>query len=241
MSLILFVLGLVMGSFFNVVGIRLPVGESVVSPPSKCTKCNRRIKPYELVPIISYLFLRGKCRGCHKRISVLYPLIELITGVLFLIGFYVFGLSVAYGTYLIIASLLIVLTVSDIHYTLVPNRLLVMASVMLFIWFICTNQLAWGFRGLGVLTALAVSICIILAYKGKGMGGGDIKLFLVLGYVLGWKLFIVTFFVSAYVGLIYGGIYWLKTKERKFPFVPSIGISVLLVMVTSKWWVNLFF
>ena len=125
------IIGLVFGSFFNVVGLRVPKGESIVTPPSHCDKCNRRLMAIDLVPVFSYLFLGGKCRTCGAKIGFFYPLMELLTGILFAFAYIQFGLTLELAVALLFSSLLVIITVSDIAYMLIPNKVLLPFAIVL--------------------------------------------------------------------------------------------------------------
>src|SRR4051812_148795 len=116
----LFVLGAVLGSFFNVVGLRVPEKQSIVRPRSHCPSCKRTLDAKDLVPVLSYIFLRGKCRSCGSRISAVYPAVELATGLLFMLAFYRVGLTGELAVALTFISLLVIIFVSDIAYMIIP-------------------------------------------------------------------------------------------------------------------------
>ena len=126
-----FLYGIVLGSFFNVVGLRVPKKESIVSPPSHCTVCNRKLGVLDLIPVFSYLFLKGKCRGCGTKISPIYPIIELVTGILFVLSYAMLGFSGELIISILFMSLLVIITVSDIAYMLIPNKVLLPFAIVL--------------------------------------------------------------------------------------------------------------
>ena len=128
-----FIYGIVFGSFFNVVGLRVPKKESIVSPPSHCTTCDRKLGFLDLVPVFSYVFLKGKCRKCGSKISPIYPFMEFVTGVLFALSFYMLGFSAELVVAILFMSLLVIITVSDIAYMLIPNKVLLPFAVVL-VW-----------------------------------------------------------------------------------------------------------
>src|SRR5690606_1306850 len=131
------VFGLVFGSFYNVVGLRVPKNESIAYPPSHCTNCDRRLTALDLVPVFSYLFLRGKCRSCGASIHWVYPLMEAITAVLFTAVFLKFGFTPELIVGLLFVSMLVIITVSDIAYMLIPDKVLLpFAAVLLVLRFI---------------------------------------------------------------------------------------------------------
>ena len=132
----IFIIGLVFGSFYNVVGLRLPNKESIIMPGSHCTMCKHKIKFYDNIPVLSYIFLRGKCRYCNEKISIIYPIFELITGLLFLLCFIKFGFSLKFISSIIIISTLIVISISDIKYYIIPDSVLIFGSLLLIIVYI---------------------------------------------------------------------------------------------------------
>ena len=124
MTVIIFILGLIFGSFFNVVGLRIPKKQSIVYPNSHCPRCQHELAWYENIPVVSYLFLRGKCHHCHMKISPIYPVFELITGSLFAFSFVQFGFTREFIIAILFISLLVIITVSDIHYMIIPDQVL---------------------------------------------------------------------------------------------------------------------
>ena len=122
-AVITFIFGLVLGSFYTVVGERMPEGKSIITPPSHCPNCGHVLKFYELIPVFSFIFLRGKCSKCKSKIPVLSTLIELLTGILFLISFLVFGISIKFFIALVFISMLMIIIVSDIRYMLIDDEI----------------------------------------------------------------------------------------------------------------------
>ena len=120
-AVVIFVIGLLLGSFFNVCIYRIPREESVVFPPSHCTSCGTQLKSLDLIPLFSWIFLRGRCRTCKTRISFQYPLVELVTGLLYLLLFLKFGFTGNFITYIILTSILIITTGIDIEHQIIPN------------------------------------------------------------------------------------------------------------------------
>ncbi|WP_432358388.1 prepilin peptidase [Sporosarcina sp. UB5] len=228
--LLFFIYGSIFGSFFNVVGLRVPKKESIISPPSHCTKCNRKLRLLDLIPIISYVILRGKCNGCGQKISPLYPLIEFVTGALFAFTFIRLGFSLELIIALLFVSLLVIITVSDLAYMIIPDKVLLPFAIafLLLRWVIPTSP--WWDSLLGAVVGFAVLYLIAVVSKG-GMGGGDIKLFFVIGLVLGTVNTLVTLFLASLIGSVVG-IYMLKKngKGRKtpIPFGPAIATAAVI-------------
>ena len=131
--ILFFVLGTILGSFYNVVGYRIPKKESIIYPPSHCPKCNHKLKFYELIPIISYIIQKGKCKNCKEKIGLFYPIFELITGLLFAISLKIFGLTPNLLLILTFISTLIIITISDIKYMIIPDSILLFFSILILI------------------------------------------------------------------------------------------------------------
>ncbi len=241
-------LGLALGSFFNVVGLRAPKNESIVRPRSHCPNCRRTLSTRELVPVFSYLFQKGKCKGCGTTISPIYPLFEATTGGLFVYAFYHFGFQWETIVAWIFISLLVIIFISDIHYMIIPDKvLLFFAPTLLLVRYTVAPLEVWWDPLLGATIGFTLLLLIAVISKG-GMGGGDIKLFAVIGIVLGWKGVLLAFFLSTLIGSIIG-IIGLATKkiERKkpIPFGPFIVIATLLVYFFETeiftWYWSLFY
>ncbi|WP_129690671.1 prepilin peptidase [Gottfriedia acidiceleris] len=225
-----FVLGLVFGSFFNVVGLRVPIGKSIISPGSSCSNCGHKLSSIELIPIFSFLLQRGKCRSCGILISKLYLLIEIITGMLFVLSIYETGFHKDLIIALSIISLLIIIVVSDVNYMIIPNRILLIFLFIFSFERILIPLDPWWSSIVGALGAFVVLLLINVITKG-GMGGGDIKLFSVLGIILGWKLTLITFMLACFLGSIYGLVVILSGKLKRrnpIPFGPFIAMSGLV-------------
>ena len=148
MGLIIFILGLIFGSFYNVVGLRLPNHESIVKPGSHCPKCNHKLAWYENIPVFSYLFLDGKCKACGKSISIMYPLIEILTGVLFLIDYLVFGFGENFLIGLVLSSLVVIIFVTDSKYMIILDSPLIISTILILIIKFCYHGIS------AVLTSL---------------------------------------------------------------------------------------
>ena len=247
MILLFFMYGIVFGSFFNVVGLRVPKKQSIVSPPSHCTSCKRKLGVLDLIPVFSYLLLKGKCRGCGSKISPVYPFMEFVTGGLFALSFYMLGFSVELIVALLFVSLLVIITVSDIAYMIIPNKVLLPFAVVLFGLRLVIPLEIWWDSILGAVVGFLILYLIAVVSKG-GMGGGDIKLFFVIGLVLGTTNTLVTLFLAALIGSIAGMIILKRSGQgRKTPvaFGPSIALAAVIAYFWGAdfvgWYSNLFF
>ena len=227
----MFVLGIVLGSFYNVVGLRVPVKKSIVKPRSHCPNCGHELAWWELIPVFSYFFVKGRCYSCHVKISLIYPTFELATGILFLFATYKVGFTPELIVSVTLISLLVIVFVADYHYMLIPNKILLFFMPILFIERLFISEESYVSMFLGLTIGFLIPYFIAVISKG-GMGGGDIKLFAVLGFVLGWKQLLLAFFLSTLYGAIIGGfLLATKKKSRKepIPFGPFIVLGTLTV------------
>ncbi|MCP8617937.1 prepilin peptidase [Salirhabdus salicampi] len=225
-----FIIGLVIGSFANVVGLRVPKGKSIAAPRSACPYCQHQLKWYELIPVFSYLFQGGKCKACKATISPLYPIMELLSGLLFAFAAYINMFQLELLVSLTFITMLLIITVSDLAYMLIPNKVVFFFFVLFIIERTFVPLQPWYDSMLGAVVAFLLLLLIALVSRG-GMGGGDIKLFAVIGYALGMKLAILAFFFSAFLGAVVGLIgmaLGLVKRKKPIPFGPFISVGSLL-------------
>ncbi|WP_316571855.1 prepilin peptidase [Neobacillus sp. YIM B06451] len=230
LNLILFIYGITLGSFFNVVGLRVPEGQSIVKPRSACPNCRQQLRAWELVPVFSYVFLRGKCRGCGTRISPIYPITELLTGILFAMAPVVLGWSWELVVAWTLISLFMIIFVSDIHYMIIPDKILLVFAGIFLVERVLWPLSPWWDSLLGAAVGFVLLLLIALVSKG-GMGGGDIKLFAVIGFAVGTKLVLLSFFFATMFGAVFGALgLMLRLVKRKqpIPFGPFIGLGTLV-------------
>ncbi|WP_151733787.1 prepilin peptidase [Paenibacillus tengchongensis] len=221
-------LGLVLGSFYNVVALRVPAGESLNSPPSHCTGCGTRLKARDLVPVFSWLASRGKCRHCGAKVSVLYPLGELATGLLFLWSYLEFGLTIRGITAIALSSLAVIVTVADMKYMLIPNKVLLFFTPLLLVLTLLNAEGPWWLYLLGAV--IGGGIILPFAWFG-GMGMGDLKLFALLGLVIGFPGVLLAFFTACLLGTLVGGTLQLTgvvKRGQRVPFGPWLAAGALL-------------
>ncbi|MDI6709701.1 MAG: prepilin peptidase [Thermoanaerobacterales bacterium] len=243
--LLLFIFGLLVGSFLNVIIHRLPRGESIVLPPSRCPHCGGRLSISDLVPLFSYLWLRGRCRRCGTGISLRYPLVELLTGVLFVSLYAQFGLQPLLAKHLFLASLLVAVAFIDMEHYLIPNRVVLVGlagGVPLNLW---VRDLTFLSAVLGALVPAAFFFLLALATRG-GVGGGDIKLAAVIGLFLGWPWGLLAVFLGALAGGILGlALLLTGRKKRKdpLPFGPFIALGAIVTVFAGEplvcWYLSL--
>jgi len=227
-------LGLVVGSFLNVVIYRLPHGASVAWPASHCTSCRRPLRWYENVPIVSWIALRGRCRTCHARISVQYPLVEAATAALFLAAYYAFGLTPLLPVRLAFACAMIVLFAIDFEHQILPNEITLPGVVIGLVLSIFLPP-GWKSSMLGMLVGGLFPFLIAEIYlrvRGReGMGMGDFKMLAMVGAFLGWPLVWVTLILACVLGIVIGGGVLLLSRRgmaTRIPFGTFIAVAALV-------------
>ena len=243
-----FIFGTVVGSFLNVCICRMPKDESIVSPPSHCPFCDYRIRWYDNIPLLSYLLLRGKCRGCGAHISLQYPLVELLNGLLTLAIFYRFGLSITFVALFLFCSSLVVITFIDIEHQIIPDEISLSGIVIGFIFSFFLPWQTWLNSLLGILLGGGSLLLVAYGYQwltGKeGMGGGDIKLLAMMGAFLGWKSIPFIIFASSLVGSILGiTIMLIQKKDSKLaiPFGPYLAFGAILYIFYGRQLIQWYF
>lgn len=222
--------GLVIGSFLNVVIHRVPLRQSIVWPSSRCPNCGERIKSLDNLPVLSYLILRGKCRNCKMRISPRYPLVETLTGILFVLAAYEFGLSLALVSALVLICALVALAGTDLEHRLLPNRIVAPAAVVGFVLSVAGDPEAWSVYLVSVLGVAGGLFALALAYPG-GMGMGDVKMGGMLGAFLGPYAALAVFF-GALVGALVGGVLMAAGKMQRGSALP-FGVFLSLAGVVT--------
>ncbi len=251
-KIIIFVFGSVIGSFLNVCIHRLPQGESIVWPRSHCPKCKQRIPGYDNIPFLSYLMLGGKCRFCKQKISLKYPLVELLTAIIFVIFYSHFGLSYNFIIYALFACGLIVATFVDIEHRIIPDEISIGGIA---IGFILTSIKGFNLQPLTIdfkpmlnsflgiivgggvlyLTGFLFDIVYFKLLKKppiqgetESMGGGDIKLLAAIGAFIGWKRVLLTFFLAPFFGAIVGVINLVTKKDHTIPYGPFLSFASII-------------
>jgi leader peptidase (prepilin peptidase) / N-methyltransferase len=249
-SLFALVTGLVVGSFLNVCICRMPKGESVVIPPSHCPQCDYRIRWYDNIPIVSYLLLRGRCRGCGMHISPQYPLVELLNGLLTLALFLRFGPTLAFLVLFLFCSALVVITFIDLEHQIIPDEISLTGIVVGFAFSFFLQGHSWLNSLLGILLGGGSLLLVAYGYQwltGKeGMGGGDIKLLAMMGAFLGWKAIPFIIFTGSLVGAVVGVTIMLVQKKDSnlaIPFGPYLAFGAVLYIFFGRqiihWYLNM--
>lgn len=234
----------------NVCIYRVPVSKSIVHPGSMCPKCGNVIRFYDNIPVLSYLWLKGRCRNCNESISIRYPLVEIISGLFSLCVFLIFGLSLEGIIYYIFISTLLVITFIDIDHQIIPDTISIPGIPAGFIASFVLPSLTYLDSLLGILAGGVSLFLVSWIYeliKGKsGMGGGDIKLLAMIGAFIGWKGVLFTIFISSAVGTLTGIIIMLRTQKGlklAVPFGPFLSIGAVIYIFFGHqliyWYLNL--
>lgn len=245
-----FILGTVIGSFLNVCICRIPAGQSIVSPPSSCPQCGQRIRWYQNIPILSYLFLGGRCASCRTHISLRYPAVEALTGLLFLLTLYSFGFSTATLVYWLLLAALVVITFIDLDHQIIPDVISLPGIVLGFGGSFLIPWLPWRDSLYGILLGGGLLLTIAWLYeklaKREGMGGGDIKLLAMLGAFLGWKAILPIVFLASLVGTLIGvPLMLLQRGDSKLaiPFGPFLALAATVYLFWGeglvRWYLTL--
>ena len=237
-GVVIFIFGLMLGSFYTVVGERLPEGKSIVNPPSHCPNCNHRLGILELMPVFSFLFLGGKCKNCRSKIPVLSTLIEILTSSFFLIAYIRFGISIKLFIALIFISMLVIVIVSDIRYMVICDEVLIIGNILIFILLIISigfkasmMSLIYGIASL--LIMLSIKTLGDIIFKKESMGGGDIKLMFTFGLVLGIPSSVASIFIASFIGLPISLIMMKKNSSHELPFGPYLSIGAIILLLSG--------
>src|SRR5680860_1649963 len=235
--ILIFMLGLIVGSFSNVCIYRIPKNESIVYPASHCPKCSSKIKPYDNIPLLSYILLKGRCRNCKSKISIRYPIVELVTGLIYLIIYLIYGLSVQTLIYILLSSALIIIAFIDLDEEIVPDVISVPGIVIGFIISFFVPYISFINSALGIVVGGGIILIIGLAgsviFKKEAMGGGDVKLAAMIGAFLGWRYIIISLFLGFFLGALAGIILILskiKKREDVIPFGPFIVLGSFITL-----------
>lgn len=236
MAVLIFVLGLVFGSFYCVIATRIPRGEKALLSRSRCDHCKKELKWYNLIPVFSYVFQRGKCSSCGKRIDVLHLVVELACGVFFLLGYWMYGISYELFMYLIAISLMMIIFITDFIYMIILDSPLVVASVLIIVVRFIYN----GFSD--VLSALLAGLILFwimfgvsklgeYLFKREALGGGDIKFAFVMGLLLGAKLGVTALIFSTFLALPYSVAAMYLKNDSEVAFGPFLAGALVIILI----------
>lgn len=246
----IFFFGSIIGSFLNVCIYRIPEEKSIAFPPSSCGSCNTRLKPVDLVPIFSYLFLKGKCRYCSEKVSIQYPIVEAITGLLFVFVFLKFGFTLDSIKYMVLTPLLIVIGMIDFKTEYIYTGTVVFGTVSGIIFIVIEYFMGGQISPINyILGALsAASILAVIVFITGAMGWGDVELIFFVGLFLGIKLNLLNVFLSIVIGGLIAIVLMLTKKKSgkdSMAFGPYIAISTYIVFLFGSdilnWYITNFF
>lgn len=231
--------GACIGSFLNVVIHRLPLGQSLISPPSRCPRCGYRLKWYDNIPIFGWLLLGGRCRECKSRISMQYPIVELVTALLFVLVVWLTAPGPLLVIRLLFISLLIPLFVIDLQHQILPNQITIPGMVAGFLLSFIGPP-GWRESLLGIVTGAGFFYLAFYLYylwrRVEGMGFGDLKMLGMIGAFLGWKAVLMTIFLSSLVGALVGGLMMLvsrKGMDTALPYGTFLAMASVAAMFVA--------
>lgn len=237
-GVIIFIFGVVLGSFYTVVGERLPQNKSIITPPSHCPNCNHILKFYELIPVVSYLFLGGKCLKCKQKIPVLSTIIEFSTGALFVLAYLRFGICVKLFIALIFISMLMIVITSDIRYMVICDEILIIGDILIFILSIIDiglkNALISVVNGLiCFFIMLVIKKLGDIIFKRESMGGGDIKLMFTFGLTMGIASSVASIFLASFIGLPISLVLMKNNSSHEIPFGPYLSVAAIILFLSG--------
>ncbi|MBQ2981142.1 MAG: prepilin peptidase [Lachnospiraceae bacterium] len=241
--IIICLFGITIGSFLNVCIYRIPKKENIATTRSHCMECNTQLKWYDLVPLFSWLFLRGKCRYCKAKISVQYPLVELANGIGYVWIFWVNGFNFISILYCLCFSAMLALSVIDLRTFEIPVGFNIFILVLGIARVIYDFEHVWTYV-IGFFCVSGFLFILYLLTAGRGIGGGDIKLMAVAGLLIGWQNIIVALCVGCVLGsIIHVTLMVVLKKERMLAFGPYLSLGIFLAMLYGKtlfdWYVSL--
>ena len=226
---LVFLISLILGSFYNVVGLRTLSGESLSFPPSHCVNCNHRLTFFDLFPVFSYLFLGGKCRYCKKKISYIYPFGELLTATSYTLILYKFGFTFEALIQIVFITFMIFATTTDLKETMVPDRFVIIGSILVLTMRLLQDDLLTYYVLSGVISYGVMYLIFILSKE--RLGGADVKLYGLIGLAIGADA-LGSLFYASMIGVLFHIPIIIMNKGkvdrgREIPFVPFITLGVL--------------
>lgn len=244
MEILIFIVGLVVGSFLNVCIYRIPRKISIIKPASYCPSCGNSIRPWHNIPVLSFLLLKGKCAYCGTKISLRYPLVEMLNGIFYVLAYLNFSLP-ALAFVLIFISALIVISFIDLDFQIIPDQIsipLIFIGLILSVLPHNSLNLAQDIKDslIGIVVGGGSLLIVSLISKG-GMGGGDVKLNAAVGAFLGWKSALLTIFIGSLAGSIVGIVILKKTGSRKIPFGPFLSLGACVCLFFGEKILNWYF
>lgn len=239
--IIIFLYGIVIGSFLNVCIYRIPKKEDIVKVRSHCMNCGYKLEWYDLVPLFSYLFLKGRCRKCKTELSVQYPLIEAANGILYVVIVLINGANVDSLLYCLLSSALLTLSVIDFRTYEIPLGINIFILALGLIR-IVTDYSDWLNYLIGLFSVSAFLAIIYYVTKGRGIGGGDVKLMAACGLVLGWKLIILAFFIGCILGaVIHVARMKISGESHVLAMGPYLSMGIFIAMLWGNQMIEWYF
>ncbi len=235
---IIFIFGTIMGSFLNVLAVRLSNDESILYPRSHCCNCNHKLKWYELIPIVSYVIQKGKSRCCHTIIPISYLVVEVVTGILYCTAYHSFGFSSELIISLIFISSLIVIIISDIEYMIILDEIIALSCILIIIlnWILFGLEVTVNSVISGILAFVTMYMIKIIGdklFKRESMGGGDIKLMFLSGLVIGYPLSICSIFLATFIAFPIAIYLLISRKDNLIPFGPFLAMAAILIHISK--------
>jgi leader peptidase (prepilin peptidase)/N-methyltransferase len=235
---LLILMGLALGSFLNVCIYRIPEKKSILSPRSFCPRCGTKIRSYDNIPILSYIILKGRCRKCKMKISLQYPLVEFLTSALLVLTYLRFGLTWDFAARGILVVVLVITFFVDLKHRIIPDVLTIPGIILGFVLSFVVSSPSILNSLLGILVGGGIFyLAAVLGeflFKRESLGGGDIKLAMMLGAFLGWKNILLVLFLSALLGTLIGGLAFFFSKDvketRTIPFGPFLALAAVVAM-----------
>jgi leader peptidase (prepilin peptidase)/N-methyltransferase len=264
-KILAFIFGSVVGSFLNVCIYRMPLGKSVVWPHSHCPKCEKKIPWYDNLPFISYLFLKGRCRFCKERISLVYLVVELLTALAFVVLYNLYGLKYEFFIYALFVCSLIIASFVDIKHRIIPDEVSIGGMIIGFLlsaikgfnlgpFSYNIKPMLDSFLGIIIgggiiyLTGFLFDLVYFKLLKKppiqgetESMGGGDVKLLAMIGAFLGWRAALLTFFIAPLFGAVIGIINLIVKKEHLIPYGPFLSLAALVSLFWADKIIRLIF
>lgn len=236
--IMIFIFGSIMGSFLNVLAVRLSNNESIIYPSSHCHNCQHKLKWYELIPILSYIIQKGKSNCCNTRIPISYLIVEIVTGALYCTAYHSFGFSYELVISLIFISSLITIIVSDIEYMIILDEVIAVACILIILLELVffgleftVNKILSGI--LAFITMYGIKIIGDKMFKKESMGGGDIKLMFLFGIVIGFPLSICDIFLATFIAFPVAIYLLFSRKDSLIPFGPFLAMAAILIHISK--------
>lgn len=244
---LVFILGITIGSFLNVCIYRIPAKLSIVKPRSRCGSCGYTLGALDLVPLLSWIGLKGRCRNCGERISIRYPLVELLESLLYLLVFYKFGVSILTLVFWIFFSILTVVFFIDLDHKIIPNKVVIFATLMGLVPVGLHYTIGYAYYRSGLLIEpflsaflpsglmLVIALLSVIIFKKAGIGMGDVKVYIPIGLFIGWRFALLSIWLTFFMGGLFGLIWILILRKNKNDYIPFAPFIVIATVVTVFW------